>query len=222
MNLNRPTIPQPILALLAALPLCLTLTACAAPTPTPPMATLPPPTTPAPTATPQPPAPTPSAATAAPALQIGALAPDFTFTLFHGEDELGASTLKLSDLRGKPLTLNFWARLCTPCWSEMPELQDFYQERRQQIQLLGIDIGQFTGLGSHKDAGKLLESLGITYPAGYTDDPAVVRRYQVRAMPSTIFIDADGRVFRIWTGAINRQQLDSIVAQLLPGGERKS
>ncbi len=189
------------------------------------MPTPPPPTTPAPTATPQPPilTPTPpSAATAAPTLQIGALAPDFTFTLFHGEDELGASTLKLSDLRGKPLTLNFWARLCTPCWSEMPELQDFYRQRHPQIQLLGIDIGQFTGLGSHKDAGKLLDSLGITYPAGYTDDPAVVRRYQIRAMPSTIFIDADGRVFRIWTGAINRRQLDSIVAQLLPGGERKS
>ena len=176
-----------------------------------------------PTAIPLPPAPaSATSAPTAPALRVGALAPDFAFTLFHGADELGASTMKLSDLRGRPVTLNFWARLCPPCWSEMPELQDFYEERGEQIQLLGIDVGQFTGLGSHKDAGKLLDSLGITYPAGYTDDAGVVRRYRIRAMPTTVIIGADGRVFRIWSGAINRQQLEAIIAELPQGGERKS
>ena len=147
----------------------------------------------------------------------GAAAPDFSFTLFHGEGELGGGTLSLAELRGRPVVLNFWARLCTPCWSEMPELQDFYEERGGQVQLLGIDVGQFTGLGSHKDAGRLLDSLGITYPAGYTDDADVVPGYGIRAMPTTVFITAEGRIHRHWSGSINREQLEGIVAELLEG-----
>ena len=142
-------------------------------------------------------------------------APDFRFMLFQGEDVLGAAEMALSELEGRPLVLNFWARFCTPCWSEMPELQDFYEEYDGRVRLLGIDVGQFTGLGSHKDAGKLLDSLGITYPAGYTDDGRVVRDYQIRAMPTTAFITAEGEVFRLWTGSITREEVTTIVRMML-------
>lgn len=148
---------------------------------------------------------------------VGSSAPDFQFKLFQGEDTLGKSELKLSEVAGRPIVLNFWARLCGPCWKEMPELQDFYEERGNQLQLLGIDVGQFTGLGMPKDAGKLLDALGVTYPAGYTDDASVVSKYRIRAMPTTVFIDSDGVVFHSWTGAINRQQLDAVVARMLAG-----
>ena len=129
------------------------------------------------TATPLPVKPTtpPIAATEIPAQRresalTGQQAPDFLLALYQGQSTLGAESLMLSDLRGKPVVLNFWARLCQPCWSEMPELQEFYEESRQQVEVVGVDIGQFTGLGSGRDAGKLLQSLGITYPAGTTDD----------------------------------------------------
>lgn len=143
------------------------------------------------------------------------IAPDFRFMLFQGEDVLGASEMALSELEGRPLVLNFWARFCTPCWSEMPELQDFYEEYEDRVRLLGIDVGQFTGLGSHKDAGRLLDSLGITYPAGYTDDGRVVRDYRIRAMPTTAFITAEGEVFRLWTGSITREEVTAIVRMML-------
>ena len=97
----------------------------------------------------------------------------------------------------------------------MPELQDFFEEQRDRLQLLGIDVGQFTGLGLPKDAGKLLDALGITYPAGYTDDGSVVSKYRIRAMPTTVFIDSNGIVFHSWTGAIDRQQLDAVVERML-------
>ncbi len=146
---------------------------------------------------------------------VGSSAPDFRFKLFQGEESLGKSELNLSEVAGQPIVLNFWARFCGPCWSEMPELQDFFEEQGDQLQMLGIDVGQFTGLGSPKDAGKLLDALGITYPAGYTDDASVVSKYRIRAMPTTVFIDSDGVVFHSWTGAINRQQLDAVVARML-------
>ncbi len=149
-------------------------------------------------------------------------APDFVFRLFQGGEALGAEELRLSDLHGKPVALNFWARLCTPCWSEMPELQDFYEEYRERVTLLGIDVGQFTGLGSPKDASKLLDTLGISYPAGYTHDASVVRNYQIRAMPTTVFITGKGDVFRTWTGSITREQITAIVQRMLEkeSGER--
>ena len=102
------------------------------------------------------------------------LAPNFSFNLYQGEDILGSEIKDLSQLRGMPVVLNFWARLCPPCWTEMPELQEFHEEFQERIILLGIDIGQFTGLGRPRDASKLLDSMGITYPTGFTDDGDVV------------------------------------------------
>ena len=93
----------------------------------------------------------------------------------------------------------------------MPELQAFYEEYSDRVQLVGVDVGQFTGLGSPKDASKLLESLGVTYPAGYTDDAMVVRNYGIRGMPTTIFISSEGTVLRAWSGSITREQLEVIV-----------
>lgn len=167
---------------------------------------------PEPTATPQATA-TPLPTLIAPVADNSA--PDFRFTLFQGEDVLGASEMSLSELEGRPLVLNFWARFCTPCWSEMPELQAFYEEYEDRIQLVGVDVGQFTGLGSPKDAGRLLDSLGITYPAGYTDDGRVVRDYQIRAMPTTAFITADGELFQTWTGSATREEVTAIVQEML-------
>ena len=167
------------------------------------------------TAVPPTPSPTLAPAPEGASNLVGATAPDFPLKLFQGQETLGDRELNLSDITGQPIVLNFWARLCGPCWKEMPELQDFYEERGDHLRLLGIDIGQFTGLGSPKDAGRLLDALGVTYPAGYTDDATITSKYRIRAMPTTVFIDSQGVVFQTWTGAIDRQQLERIVARML-------
>ena len=135
------------------------------------------------------------------------LAPNFSFTLFQGVDSLGAGVTDLSQLRGKPLIINFWAGLCPPCRAEMPDLQKFYEGAKDQVTLLGIDIGQFTGLGNRQDARELLEELGITYPVGYTSDASVIKNYKVLGMPTTVFIDARGEIAKTWTGALNESVL---------------
>ena len=163
--------------------------------------------TPIPTLTPVPTAPS--------STSEEGLAPNFSFSLYQGEDILGFETKQLSQLRGMPVVLNFWARLCPPCWTEMPELQEFSEEFQDQIILLGIDIGQFTGLGSPRDASKLLDSMGITYPAGFTDDGDVVERYKVLAMPTTVFIDGQGRIFQKWTGGLDRETVTRLAKAML-------
>ena len=143
------------------------------------------------------------------------LAPNFRFSLYQGEDILGSETKELAELRGMPVVLNFWARLCPPCWIEMPELQKFHEEFEERVLLLGIDIGQFTGLGTPRDASKLLDAMGITYPAGFTDDGLVVEQYEVLAMPTTVFIDRHGEIVHKWTGALDRGTVTRLARSML-------
>ena len=142
-------------------------------------------------------------------------APDFRFSLYQGEEELGGRELSLSDLRGKPLVLNFWAGLCPPCRLEMPDLQEFYDQFGDRITLFGLDMGPFTGLGSNRQGRELLEELHITYPAGFTLDGQVIIEYEVLGMPSTFFITADGAIFRKWTGFLNKGKLIEITGDML-------
>ena len=152
--------------------------------------------------------------------QSGDQVPDFSFTLFQGEDVLGSDKVNIADLRGKPIVLNFWAGLCPPCRAEMPDLQRFYDDFQGRVTLVGIDVGQFTGLGSRNDARNLLKELGITYPAGFTNDRGVIRDYQVLSMPTTVFINAEGKVFQKWSGALTQKILERMANAMLKQAER--
>ena len=142
-------------------------------------------------------------------------APDFEFRLYQGTNEIGFREGNLARLHGRPMVLNFWAGLCPPCRAEMPQFQAFYQEFNDQIMLLGIDIGPFTGLGSREDADALLRELGVTYPAGWTDDGSVPRKYGVTAMPTTVFITSNGEIFEKSVGAIDASFLARVTQELL-------
>jgi thiol-disulfide isomerase/thioredoxin len=139
---------------------------------------------------------------------------DFVFCLYQGEDVLGASVVQLSDLLHKPIVLNFWAGLCPPCREEMPHFQEFYDEFEERINFVGVDVGQFTGLGNPEDAQELLDDLDVTYPAGYTEDSDAVKEY-VSGMPTTVFITPAGEVFRSWTGYLSKDKLTEITEEML-------
>ena len=145
----------------------------------------------------------------------GAKAPDFEFSMFQGIEEVGFRNGNLARLEGKPLVLNFWSGLCPPCRAEMPQFQLFYEEFKEDIQLVGIDIGIFTGLGSRSNAEELLRELGVTYPAGWTDDGSVPRKYGVTAMPTTVFISSDGTIIEKSVGAIDANFLARASRELL-------
>ena len=143
-------------------------------------------------------------------------APDFLFSLYQGEEDLGAKELNISDLEGKPLVLNFWAGLCPPCQREMPDFQRFYDAYGDRANVLGVDVGPFTGLGSRQNGRDLLMDLDISYPAGTTLDANVVLEYDVAYMPATYFITADGRIFREWAGGLlDMETLVKVVEELL-------
>ncbi len=143
-------------------------------------------------------------------------APDFAFTTYQGEDVLGGTALKLSQVEGKPLVLNFWAGLCPPCRDEMPAFQEMYGEYKDRVLLLGIDVGPFVGLGTRDDGMMMLRDMMITYPTGTTDDKSIIARYDVVSMPSTFFITPDGRIIKKWSGPISdrlRPQVEDLLKE---------
>ena len=146
---------------------------------------------------------------------------NFSFTLFQGQERLGAEKLDIDQILGKPIVLNFWAGQCPPCRAEMPDLQEFYEGSKDEVTLLGIDVGQFTGLGSRRDARNLLKELEITYPAGFTGDGSVVRKYKVVGMPTTVFINPDGTIFEIWSGGLNLDILNRLTGPMIDQAARE-
>jgi len=83
----------------------------------------------------------------------------------------------------------------------------FLRGIQSQIQLVDIDTGVFTGLGSRNDADALLRELGVTYPAGWTEDGSVPHKFGVTAMPTTVFISSDGTIVEKSVGAIDARFL---------------
>jgi thiol-disulfide isomerase/thioredoxin len=118
---------------------------------------------------------------------------------------------------GKPVVLNFWAGQCPPCRAEMPAFQEIADEYQDKFILVGIDIGVFTGLGSHDDALNLLNQLRIRYPASYAADATPVRAFAIRSMPTTIFLDAKGRVVENVEGMLVeelfRRKVENLIAR---------
>ena len=141
---------------------------------------------------------------------------DFPVVLYQGADAVGgADTLRVSDLRGQAVVLNFWAGLCPPCRAEMPEFQHFADAYAGRALVIGVDLGQFFALGSQDDAQRLLSELAVTYPAGYTEDGGVVRALELTGLPATIFIAPDGSLHRKWIGVLNGDKLAEITDEML-------
>ena len=147
------------------------------------------------------------------ALQV----PNFTIATYQGADELGGEQVTVKQLlaEGKPVVLNFWAGLCPPCRAEMPDFQQVYDQRRQEITVVGVDVGPFLYLGTREEGKTLLKELGVTYPAGTTFDEEAVRSMELLGMPTTLFLTPDGNVQRNWTGLLTKAKLNELIDELL-------
>jgi len=119
-----------------------------------------------------------------PSPREGFPAPDFTL------ETLGGESATLSAYRGQVVIVNLWASWCGPCRAEMPALQNVYAVNRERgLEVLAVNS---TFQDSQAEAQDFVENLGLTFPILLDHDGAVSRRYLLRALPSTFFVDRKG------------------------------
>jgi cytochrome c biogenesis protein CcmG, thiol:disulfide interchange protein DsbE len=153
--------------------------------------------------------PTPQGGTGAPTrgvADVGDLAPDFTLPTLDGE------TISLSDRRGRPTVVNFWASWCHPCREEFPLLADALDEdANEDLAVVGVTYQDI-----ESDSRAFVEEMDAVWPQAVDRDGAVAQSYGVRAIPLTFFVDADGRIADRVIGFSTKGALDESLAKILP------
>ena len=123
------------------------------------------------------------------------LAPDFTVY------DLDGNAHKLSDYRGKPVVLNFWASWCDPCKSEMPDFEKIYTQYGQDIHFLMVNLTDGLEETVASASGFIAEK-GYTFPVYYDTDMDAAQAYGVYSVPVTYFIDVEGYLIAYGSGAL--------------------
>jgi peroxiredoxin len=139
------------------------------------------------------------AAGAGPAPRLDAEAPDFTLK------DMAGNTIKLSSLRGQPVMINFWATWCPPCRDEIPIITSMYNDTHANSNY------EILGVATQSDDATVRafsQELKMDFPLLPDVESRVVSLYHVLPIPTTFFIDKDGIIRLIQTGAVTRPMME--------------
>ncbi len=137
--------------------------------------------------------------------EVGKPAPDFA--LRDARDP--ARIVRLSDFRGTPVVLNWYASWCGPCRREIPDFQKAYEALGGEVVFLGVNLQE-----DAERAVGLLEVFVAKYPAVLDTDGAVAVHYRIPGMPTTFFIDAEGVVRDSGAGLVTEEALVEALATI--------
>ncbi len=135
----------------------------------------------------------------------GQLAPDFEMVYADGK------RVRLSDLRGQPVLINFWASWCGPCRVEMPELVKAHDAHRSHgLVILAVNVEE-----TIQQVQPFVDEFDMPFPVVLDSAGEVSRQYQVRNLPSSIFIDRTGTIAVRWVGILTPEQLQKHLERIL-------
>ncbi|MFN8465983.1 MAG: TlpA disulfide reductase family protein [Caldilineaceae bacterium] len=134
---------------------------------------------------------------------VGRVAPDFTLQALDG------TTFRLSEQRGKPVVLNFWATWCGPCQNELPAIQKAAEHFGDDVVFVGVDQGEKSEV-----VQSFADKLGLTFTIPMDTDGTIGYNYGVQGLPTTFFIDRNGVVQSLWMGEMNSVTLAENIARI--------
>jgi peroxiredoxin len=136
----------------------------------------------------------------------GKAAPDFSLQTLDGK------TLKLSDLRGKAVVLNFWATWCSPCKAEMPWFVDFQKQYGPEgLQIVGVAMDD----SAKDEIAKFAKDMGVNYPVVLGKETLADQYGGVEFLPTTFYIDRSGNIQERVFGIVDRRDAESSLKKAL-------
>lgn len=139
--------------------------------------------------------------------QFNAQAQSQAATNFTVYDEAGQA-VQLSDFQGKPVVLNFWASWCGPCRSEMPHFDALSQKLEGKVHFLMVNVTD----GQREDVAKaaaFIKKQGYSFPVYFDKNLQAAAAYNIYALPTTYFIDAQGKIVSQASGALTAGALQT-------------
>jgi peroxiredoxin len=138
--------------------------------------------------------------------EAGDEAPDFKLTTLDGKE------MKLSQLRGKAVMLNFWGSWCEPCRTEMPAMQQVYEKYKDEgFVIVAVNIAE-----TDVAASQFAKQNGLTFPIWMDRDREAVKLYNIKPIPTSFFIDPDGIIRKKIEGPLDVSQLELYINAILP------
>lgn len=137
-------------------------------------------------------------------LEVGQLAPDFVLQFADGRET------RLSDWQGQPVVLNFWASWCAPCKEEMPEFVAAHRRYQDDgLVVVGVNAQETTA-----QAAEFVRRFDMDFPVALDSRGDVQQLYNVRGLPTTVFIDRAGRIVNRWAGLLDQRTLEAQLAEI--------
>lgn len=145
-----------------------------------------------------------------PKAEVGRAGPDFLL------ERPGGGTLRLSDLQGSPVILNFWATWCPPCRAEIPELVAVYERYKARgLVIVGVDLQEADDI-----VLGFADEFGITFPLVIDRDGELGDSWRlggpIKGIPTSYFIDATGVIRDQYYGPMTKDALAERLAKILP------
>lgn len=131
---------------------------------------------------------------------------------------LGGGQLQLSELRGRPVLINYWAEWCAPCREEIPELNALATSK-EDVRVLSVN---FDGVSGDRLQAQVRE-LGIAFPTLLMDPRSDLQLPPAQALPETLVLDAEGNVFKVLVGPQTRATLAAAITDMTgkPAGDQQ-
>ena len=137
--------------------------------------------------------------------KVGDFAPQFLLKLFGGKE------IKLTDFKGSPVLMNFWASWCGPCRKEAPELERVYKKYKDKgVVFIGITVSDWK-----EKSLEYIKEFGITFLNGADETGKIAEEYKIYGVPKTFVIDKEGRINYERMGGVTEDELSKEIERVL-------